>query len=418
MTHKLAANENFEIVRGNQTVRVPFDATDPATPQTARLVREGEFERLDTRLAAVEGAVAGALKRVVVSVLPSAASADANTIYMVPRNPGETGNVYDEWMAVNGAWEKIGSTDVDLTDYAKTSEVTAAVAAEQTRAETAEQTLATALAGKVSKSGDTMTGGLTVPFLTVGNRRSGESVGEKSVSEGIECVASGISSHAEGSTTVASGISSHAEGYWVVASNSREHAQGSYNASHKASGNFGDGGNTLSSIGFGNATTARKNAVETMQDGKTFLLGVGGYDGTNPTGHPNAAQDLATVINAKVEAGDLRYALAAPTVASGAVTLDDRAVNTVETDSETASLAVVFPAAQSGRVRDFMMRLVVATGADAPTLSLPAGNAYEAPDGELPDLSELDGGGTMLIYFSEVAANRFYVKSEIVEEVA
>lgn len=31
MTHKLASNENFDIVRGNQTVRIPFDATDPSS---------------------------------------------------------------------------------------------------------------------------------------------------------------------------------------------------------------------------------------------------------------------------------------------------------------------------------------------------------------------------------------------------
>lgn len=39
MEHKLAPNENFDIVRGNQTVRVPFDATDPGTPTTDTLAR-------------------------------------------------------------------------------------------------------------------------------------------------------------------------------------------------------------------------------------------------------------------------------------------------------------------------------------------------------------------------------------------
>lgn len=39
MTTKLATNENFDIVRGNQTVRVPFDATDPQTPSTVTMAK-------------------------------------------------------------------------------------------------------------------------------------------------------------------------------------------------------------------------------------------------------------------------------------------------------------------------------------------------------------------------------------------
>lgn len=39
MVHKLAPSENFDIVRGNQTVRVPFDAGDPGTPTTDTLAR-------------------------------------------------------------------------------------------------------------------------------------------------------------------------------------------------------------------------------------------------------------------------------------------------------------------------------------------------------------------------------------------
>lgn len=37
MLHKLATGENFDIQRGNQTVRVPFDATDPASAVTKTL---------------------------------------------------------------------------------------------------------------------------------------------------------------------------------------------------------------------------------------------------------------------------------------------------------------------------------------------------------------------------------------------
>ena len=48
-------------------------------------------------------------------------------IYMV-----KNGDIYDEYMVINGTVERIGDTNVDLSDYAKTSEVEAAVAALQT----------------------------------------------------------------------------------------------------------------------------------------------------------------------------------------------------------------------------------------------------------------------------------------------
>ena len=95
---------------------------------------------------------------------------------------------------------------------------------------------------------------------------------------------------------------SHAEGADTIASNDYEHAQGRSNASHKASGTFGDAGNTLSSIGFSDDPQNRKNAVETMQDGKTFIYGLGGYDGTNPT---NGVKDLVAAIEGKADAADI-----------------------------------------------------------------------------------------------------------------
>lgn len=165
------------------------------------------------------------------------------------------------------------------------------------------------LAGKVSKSGDTMTGELTVPNLTVGAREGDSTVGENSVAEGVGVTASGVASHAEGHYTAATGkyshaegsqaaaegIYSHAEGRQTLTQNDGEHAQGQFNASHKGSVHFGNQSNTLSSTGFGLNDAGRKNAVETMQDGKTYIYGLGGYNGTNPT----SATDLASAINAK-----------------------------------------------------------------------------------------------------------------------
>lgn len=45
------------------------------------------------------------------------------TIYLVPSASAQTENVYDEYIYVNNAWEMIGTTAVDLSNYYTKSEV-------------------------------------------------------------------------------------------------------------------------------------------------------------------------------------------------------------------------------------------------------------------------------------------------------
>ena len=49
---------------------------------------------------------------------------DANTIYLMA-NAGEQDNVYDEYIVVNGTPEKVGTTQVDLTNYVQDSDLVA-----------------------------------------------------------------------------------------------------------------------------------------------------------------------------------------------------------------------------------------------------------------------------------------------------
>ena len=62
---------------------------------------------------------AGAIKMIVVDVLPQVGATD--TIYLVPITPDTTGNNYAEYVYINGAWELLGKigVQVDLTDYVK-----------------------------------------------------------------------------------------------------------------------------------------------------------------------------------------------------------------------------------------------------------------------------------------------------------
>ena len=79
---------------------------------------------LDSSIADVVSKLASAgLKREVVEALPETAEASDSTIYMVANNNENVEqNVYDEFMLINGNWETLGSTAVDLTS--KPGEVT------------------------------------------------------------------------------------------------------------------------------------------------------------------------------------------------------------------------------------------------------------------------------------------------------
>lgn len=74
---------------------------------------------------AIQTAVANAdhLKREIVASLPEVEAADEHTIYMVGTGDGSEDSAYEEYMLINGGFEKIGSSKVDLTNYAQKSYV-------------------------------------------------------------------------------------------------------------------------------------------------------------------------------------------------------------------------------------------------------------------------------------------------------
>lgn len=129
--------------------------------------------------------------------------------------------------------------------------------------------------------------------------------GSSAHAEGETCKATGIASHAEGSNTEASGgashsegdkskaggSASHAEGIDTRTQNSAEHAQGKYNVSTKSK--------TVHSVGIGTSDDNRKNAEEIHTDGKKYIIGIGGYDGTNST--TEGTKSVQDVINGLVD---------------------------------------------------------------------------------------------------------------------
>lgn len=60
----------------------------------------------------------------VVDQLP--ATGESNKIYLVPKTPGSQDS-YNEYVYINSGWERIGSTDIDLSQYATLDQVTSQI---------------------------------------------------------------------------------------------------------------------------------------------------------------------------------------------------------------------------------------------------------------------------------------------------
>lgn len=91
------------------------------------------------------------LSREIVEALPE--NANANVIYMVRREGGAGQDVYNEYMYINGTWEIIGDTSVDLTGYAKKEDIVVkSVSSDFTVTEAGQLTLNAAAAPEINGS--------------------------------------------------------------------------------------------------------------------------------------------------------------------------------------------------------------------------------------------------------------------------
>lgn len=121
-----AGDENtIETVKVNGSALTPDaqKAVDvPVPTSVAQLTDSSEYATKAYVNNAIGGITSVAFE--VVQSLP--ASGNAGTIYLVP-NGGTNPNIYDEYIWISsgssGSWEKIGTTDVDLTDYLKKSDI-------------------------------------------------------------------------------------------------------------------------------------------------------------------------------------------------------------------------------------------------------------------------------------------------------
>ena len=120
--------------------------------------------------------------------VPTVEEPDENMLYLVP-NDGESNNLFNEWIYVEGAWEKIG--DVSVT-----------IPTPDWNVETYGQN------GYIDNK----------PSIKSGT-------GNWSIVEGNNTVASGSSTHAEGSNTIAASNYQHVFGKYNVADNSSTYVE-------------------------------------------------------------------------------------------------------------------------------------------------------------------------------------------------
>ena len=107
-------------VSGKANIASPSFTGTPTAPTASAGTNTTQIATTSFVATAVNNAIAGVtgISYSVVSSLP--ASGSVGVIYLVS-NSGSGNNTYDEYIWVSNKFEKIGSTDVDLSGYLQTS---------------------------------------------------------------------------------------------------------------------------------------------------------------------------------------------------------------------------------------------------------------------------------------------------------
>lgn len=184
----------------------------------------------------------------VVQSLPT--TGETNTIYFVPILGGVNPDVYDEYMYINNAWEKIGNTSVDLSNYYNKTETDTLLAGKQGTLTAGNNIdITNNVIKAVGYTYNPTTGAFTDGDRDINDegtiRPKSSAIGTFAHAEGSNCTAYGRASHAEGTNTTASGIQTHTEGSGTQAIATNSHAEGRISvANGYASHAEGDGAET------------------------------------------------------------------------------------------------------------------------------------------------------------------------------
>lgn len=148
------SEEQFDILKSTGTLEFegqtytysPFDTTyvtpskfDTEMSNTSENAVQNKTIKkyVDDEIAQIETEIS-TIPKFAVKVVSSLPTTDISTttIYLVPSEKYETENYYDEYIYVDGKWELIGTTKIDLTNYARTDEENTFVATNTFNGET------------------------------------------------------------------------------------------------------------------------------------------------------------------------------------------------------------------------------------------------------------------------------------------
>lgn len=203
----------------------------------------------------------------VVQELPPPASAQEYTIYLTPSPSSELGNFYDEYLLINQQFELIGSTTIDMSQYARKDVDEAFLSG---------ISIGTKIVQGAAIGSDrwnaTNNTGCTFNYAT--------QAGNFALAQGYATKAQGLYSHAEGNTTSTAGAAygshaegresqakfpySHVEGYGTVSAEDYQHVEGIYNVSTSGA---------VRVTGGGTNSNNRKNIEVLDWDGNLWVAG-------------------------------------------------------------------------------------------------------------------------------------------------
>ena len=106
-------------------------ASIPVVPSTvSSFTNDANYQNASQVTTAINAAIAGisGIQFEIVQTLP--ATGDPGTIYLVPAGQSVTGDIYEEWIYLNSAWEKLGTTAVNLQGYTEWDSTTETLSAD------------------------------------------------------------------------------------------------------------------------------------------------------------------------------------------------------------------------------------------------------------------------------------------------
>lgn len=133
---ELGKKTNTQVGKGLSTndltneLKLKIESALQASDIAAKADRDSVYTKVETNAAIITAiAATDHLVKKIVPALPTIAEAKNNIIYMVLKSGGgSSGDAYDEYLLLSGNFEHIGSTDVDLADYVKRTDMTTALA--------------------------------------------------------------------------------------------------------------------------------------------------------------------------------------------------------------------------------------------------------------------------------------------------